>query len=489
MNQLVAFLGMKQLLLLIVLTGVGSIGALHSPFWGVLLYYALAVLRPQYLWKWALPFEVRWSLLAAVATLIGVGVNFSRIALRGRTNVMTGLMLVYGALLLASLINALDPSTAQRWIVEYGKILLLAVIASFVIEHVWQLLTVAAMLLLTIGYIAYETNYLYFFDGRLDIFHYGFGGLDNNGAGLLMAMGLPFAVAFAFSSRRRWQRIACAGIGVLTLHAVLMTYSRGAMLASIFGGVWLLAHHRPRKQVMPIAIVAAVVVALLAGQEIRSRFMSTTNFEQDASVSARFESWNAAWQMAWDRPLTGQGIRNSNAYADNYGGTVEGRTIHSQYLQIAADTGIPAALVYIGMLGVALTYYSRARGECLRALERGSPRLGKHETARLRMIERMLLACQTSLLTFTFGAVFLSLEVFEVAWMLMVVGGVAPGVVRRHLGELDAGFAAVDRRAEVRRSTLKKTTKRKAPRAKSRAAARPTGPSTDNLPPARGFST
>ncbi|MGE3808246.1 MAG: hypothetical protein AB7K24_26595, partial [Gemmataceae bacterium] len=64
---------MKQLVFLIGLTLVGTIGVfLYSPFLGVFVYYFFAVLRPQYLWGWALAdySEIGWSLPVALATIL-----------------------------------------------------------------------------------------------------------------------------------------------------------------------------------------------------------------------------------------------------------------------------------------------------------------------------------------------------------------------------------------------------------------------------------
>ena len=61
---------MKQTIVMIVLTLIGTFGAFVTPFWGVAVYYFFAVLRPQYIWEWALPSEVRWSMFVAVGTLV-----------------------------------------------------------------------------------------------------------------------------------------------------------------------------------------------------------------------------------------------------------------------------------------------------------------------------------------------------------------------------------------------------------------------------------
>lgn len=429
---------MKQLLLLTCMTFGCALGALTSPFWGILLYYTFAVLRPQYLWKWALPVDVRWSLLAAGITLISVILHLPRLFSKGKINAIMGMMVVYGLLLLFSTITAFNPNIAQRWGEEYAKVLLIAVIASVVINQLWQFRMLSLMILGMLGYIAWEINSLYFLQGgRLDIYHYGYGGLDNNGAGLMLAMGLPFAYAFALGNRGEWAWLKMAGCVFLAgciAHAVLMSYSRGAMLAGTVGLGWLLWHHRPRTQAVALAVVALIAISVMAGPEIRERFISITDYKEDASAQSRFDSWAAAWKITWENPVLGKGIRNSNYFSQNYGADMHGRTIHNQYLQMAADSGVLAALLYMVMLAMALWNFGSARRACLRAAEDYADDSDEHQE--LTRTSRICIAAQASLLTFAFGAFFLSLETFELPWMLIMLGGVAPIVVHQRIDEL-----------------------------------------------------
>ena len=432
-----AALETKQLLFMVVLLVAGSLGSLYHPFWGVLLYYTFATLRPQYLWDWSLPQGVRWSLFAAGAVLLGCVLNASKLMERRRVNRVMALMLLYCVLLVFSILTAHSPSVAMGWGIEYGKIMLIGLIASVVIRHLWQIRIITAMIMVALGYIAWEINYLYLFDGRLDIFHKGYGGLDNNGAGLMLGMGIPIAYAFAVSAKARWQRAACWMIAVFMLHGVLMSYSRGAMLAVALAAMWILLNHRPRRHAVVILLVACMAVSLLAGKEIRSRFQSMTSYSQDVSAQSRLESWKAGWDIAKAYPLTGQGIRNSNIYSRNFGADYEGRTIHSQYVQIAADSGIPAMLVYVAMLGTALLYVRRSRGMCLAHIERqreDDPDADPDPLA--QQFVAICLGCEASLAIFAVGGVFLSLEVFELSWLFLVLAGVTPGALALHLDEL-----------------------------------------------------
>jgi probable O-glycosylation ligase (exosortase A-associated) len=423
---------MKHFLFLVAVVVLGGLGSIYHPVWGIVLYYTFAVLRPQYLWSWSLPVEWRWSLIGAGIAVCGFILHLPRILLRARMNLIAGLMMAYGLLLMLSCITAFDPSMAEKWGIEYAKIIAIALLATVVIDHLWQIRLLGAMVLLVLGYVAYEINYMYLVKGRLDIFHYGFGGLDNNGAALMLAMGVPFAYAWGVAAPKRWQRFVAWGAGVLIIHAVLMSYSRGAMVAGIVGVAWVLFHHRSWKQAVAVLLALCLVLGVLAGPQIRERFMSTANFETDQSANARYESWSAAWQMAWERPLLGHGIRNSNEFSHNYGADIAGRTIHSQYLQVAADTGLPSMLIFVAMLVVAGVYLGRTRAIC----RRYDPEEGQGPPdPELEQTAALALAGQSSLLIFAVGGVFLSLEVFELPWMLMVLAGVTPAIAQRRVEE------------------------------------------------------
>ena len=73
----------------------------------------------------------------------------------------------------------------------------------------------------------------------------------------------------------------------------------------------------------------------------------------DASANSRLTTWRIAWQMAGENPIFGLGIRNSNLYTYDYGADMPGRTIHSQYLQTAADSGLVGLGLYLAALFIA----------------------------------------------------------------------------------------------------------------------------------------
>jgi probable O-glycosylation ligase (exosortase A-associated) len=195
-----------------------------------------------------------------------------------------------------------------------------------------------------------------------------------------------------------------------------MTYSRGAMLSLIVAWPLMVARSRYRVRIILASVAFAVLaIPVMAGPEIQARFFTIKDNEVDESANTRRQSWAAAWKIARDYPILGVGVRNSNLFSQQYGADMEGRTIHSQYLQIAADCGFVGLGLYLAIF--LLVFGSTWKG---RRAARGDP-----EADRVRAIAS---GVECSLFLFCFGAIFLSLEVFELPYLLLLLGAQLPVV-------------------------------------------------------------
>lgn len=130
----------------------------------------------------------------------------------------------------------------------------------------------------------------------------------------------------------------------------------------------------------------------------------------DESAQSRWTTWNIAIRMANERPLFGLGIRNSNLFTYDYGADMPGRSIHSQYLQTAADSGWMALALYLAFLA-SLFLGLRSSRRILRPYN-------DPESLKVKSIASGV-ECATVL--FCFGAVFLSLEHFEMPYIMMLL--------------------------------------------------------------------
>jgi probable O-glycosylation ligase (exosortase A-associated) len=437
---------MNQTIFMIAMELVAVLGVVvRGPVIAVAVYYLFSVLRPQYLWAWALPRDVAWSDIPSIAAMIGlVAYEFGLVPIGGnQEGRFRGfgpthfIFLGFAFWICLSYFTAQDQGVAWPWLLEYLTVFVMFFVATLVIrslDQLWLMFLVATWPLL---YIAYHVNSLYVFDGRLDIYKIGLGGLDNNGAGLTLAMAVPLALA-AWEATPRWWRWIYIGSVPIVLHAVLVSYSRGAMVSLIAVIPLMILRSRRRWQFLLVALALIATVPFLAGNEIRERFFTVSNYAEDESANARFDSWMAAVRIANDYPVLGVGIRNANLFSYQYGADMQGRTIHSQYLQILADEGYVGLMLYLGTL---LSFF--VSGWRLRRF------LKYTKDPLATKVVAMSNGLEAAVVVFCIGGVFLSLEVFELPYLLVLLGSQLAVVARSDL-KLDERLIANEARERER---------------------------------------
>ena len=351
---------MKQMLFMAVTSFLGIAGAFTiTPVMGIAVYYGYAVLRPAFIWDFAdamgiAIIDVRWSWFVAVATLIAtalwrLGILYPVAALKtpwyGNPKFTRShyLFLAFTFWICLTFPTAISEERAEPWFWEYVKIFVMFLCATLVLRTIGDLWTIYYVTLGCAVYAGFEINMYYFKDGVMYLQSRGYGGLDNNDAVLIVvAMAVPMAY-FAWEATRHWARwfFLFPTIPIL-LHALMLSFSRGGMLSLCIAAILVLCRTRHKWFLAAVYAFAFLFILATAGPELQERFFSITKSEADESAQSRLTTWRIAIEMANDRPLFGMGIRCSNLKTHEYGADKEGRSIHSQYLQTLADSGIPA---------------------------------------------------------------------------------------------------------------------------------------------------
>ena len=164
-------------------------------------------------------------------------------------------------------------------------------------------------------------------------------------------------------------RLILPALGLLLIAATLFaTESRGAILTwlllmpfALWAGFRATRNKRAVLAVLVIALAGYLGAANLLGLGIGHR---TLNLEQDASTSARLLLWKSAAEIAKDHPLTGTGwgtfAAQYPAYRDPRENTTAGVYAHNDYIQLAAEGGIPALVLMLGILASLLLQLKRS---------------------------------------------------------------------------------------------------------------------------------
>ena len=200
-----------------------------------------------------------------------------------------------------------------------------------------------------------------------------------SGAGFLTFSVLAaFALLQGVSERRlKW----VIGLGVLLIAtAILLSGTRAAycglaivILVAPFVGTRFAGY----------SVAAALVFLLVFGtvtfdsrllDSLTGRMERSIQYydeQREGSITERFDLWHAAWRISNDHPLLGIGYDQFAHRGREFASVRMGVSVHNEYLKLAAETGWPCTLLWMGLIGSALlTVRSIAaiRGQVVRAL-------------------------------------------------------------------------------------------------------------------------
>jgi len=270
---------------------------------------------------------------------------------------------------------------------------------------------------------------------------------NSNDLAALTFFPLALCIAVALTEKRGWiKRAALVGCAVLPL-IILITQSRGALIAFVATSlVFFLTHSRGKRwrTLLAAAAIGVVIVPFVpksawerfSGLKWLTKGGETVRYaDAEGSAEARYAIWRVARVIIAEHPVSGIGLgaysRAHATYAPRVGVPVEAlgfRDTHSTYLNVAAETGLPGLFLFLAtILAVAIPT------ERVRRMAKGTARA------------EQLLALELGLLAFLLAGVFgsfakLSFLYIQLAFMWaitavtkreMAAGAVGPGARSR----------------------------------------------------------
>jgi putative inorganic carbon (HCO3(-)) transporter len=239
----------------------------------------------------------------------------------------------------------------------------------------------------------------------------------NQLAGFLAVL-IPVAAALSGQFSHRWLRVAARLFIPLALAAILVTYSRGAIVGLL--ALPLLFVRDPRT--WPALAVGLTVIALLSPGAWQDRIAGAGSLDSP-EIASRFDIWSAAVEAFGQKPVLGWGLDDfPSAYLalERPGRNFLGQgqfdlppTAHNLYLNTAAEQGL------IGLAALAVLMV---------AIVRMTSRLGRAGNARDRALGRALLGVGIVLaLHNLFDLTFLEPKTSMLVWTLLGVGAARAG--------------------------------------------------------------
>jgi len=178
-----------------------------------------------------------------------------------------------------------------------------------------------------------------------------------------LGMLIPFAFALMFLTERK---ILYGIASALLLLTDATTFSRGGYLGLFAGALMVMIPFwnkaKNTQKITAGIIVVFFALMLIIPNPVSNRYFSSFNLKE-GSNKGRIETWGRAEKIIFDNPAIGVGIGNYPLEIKSAANYREPIYAHNTYLDIAAETGIFNALIFIGILFAAIQSFLKKSKE------------------------------------------------------------------------------------------------------------------------------
>ncbi|MDZ7673281.1 MAG: O-antigen ligase family protein [Halanaerobiales bacterium] len=174
-------------------------------------------------------------------------------------------------------------------------------------------------------------------------------GIGDNGLGVIIQAGIIGSLGFLIIVKDKKEKLIYLLYIILSLGALIITSSRGAMVGTAAGS-FILTLLISWKVIA--VLTALVVVALVADNSFYRRVISIFSLE-DRSNFMRIKIYEGTWKLLKDHLFFGVGPGNFETVYPQYrvpGETLHAMTPHNNYLNIITGWGIIGGLFFFGWI-------------------------------------------------------------------------------------------------------------------------------------------
>jgi probable O-glycosylation ligase (exosortase A-associated) len=231
----------------------------------------------------------------------------------------------------------------------------------------------------------------------------------NTEMGLALVMILPFLLILARKEPRQWLRKLMVIAFCLTIVAAIFTYSRGAMIALPVVLAMLFLHARHRVIGIVSIIIFYVFITHFPPQEWFDRMQTIQTYETDRSAQMRLESWQVAWKLGLDYPLTGGGfwvLPHDEVFEKYLKQYLRAQSAHSIYFAVLGDHGFVGLGLFVGIILICFLSLTRLKWRA-----RSNPDAG--------WVVDYCQIVETSLMAYVISGAFLTLAYWDLFYHLV----------------------------------------------------------------------
>ena len=345
--------------------GAAQSGSLSVAFAGVWLFFLVYYARPS---EW-LPGAETFP-FAKVAAFVAIAGFLAALPLRGprvirpifQSAELKGLACLYAYMWL-TIPTAIWPGGSFKHLTtDYWKIIAITLLIGATVNslsRLRKLLFVSALSMVVMSIFAIRSYFLgEFIRGRVEGVLRGLFGNPNDLAFNIVIV-LPFCLALVLSAKSRPRRLFWAVCAATMTLAVIVTFSRAGFLALLAGALvalWEFGVKGRRHLLIALSMLFAIGLAVwLVPPAYQNRLSTIVSPETDETGSAQQRQLLLQRSLAvtLERPLFGVGPGNFRVVSGMWKDT------HNTYLEMSAEAGIPALLLFLYILWRAFGSISR----------------------------------------------------------------------------------------------------------------------------------
>lgn len=385
-----------------------------SPHLGVLLWswFSISNIHRE-LYGFAI--DVQYNLIIAALTFLAYFISTER--KRIPITMHTVLLGVLAFWMTASVFTAISTPYSMPLYDRHIKTLALLLFILLLINSRTRIHSLVLMMCLAIGYWGVKGGaFAILTAGQFRVYGPDSSPIyDNNHIALALCVAMPLMNYLRVVSRSKLMRYAALGVMLLSLVAVLATYSRGGFIAlmTLLVLLWWKAPHKILTT--SAGLIGVMSIFFVLPQGIIERLGTMSDVMKDASFLERLEAWQASLGIARDYPIFGGGFSATeipSVFLQYAPGTAEtlGRAVHSIYFQVLSDLGFAGLALYLSLFVIAFLH----TGKVIR-LARGR--------ADLKWAHTLADMMQISLIVFLVGGAGLSMAYYDLALVIVFLTG------------------------------------------------------------------
>ncbi|MDH3637494.1 MAG: putative O-glycosylation ligase, exosortase A system-associated [Gammaproteobacteria bacterium] len=410
--------------LIVTLAVLGSLPfILLRPYVGVLVWSWLGYMNPHR-FTWGFAYNFPFSQIVALTTIVAVVLSTDpkRIPWFG----VTFIWLLFVVWMNITTVFAIDPEVSVPAWERAMKIQLIAWITLMLINDPQRLRYLIWVIVVSLG----------FFGVKGGIFSILTGGNylvmgppdsmipENNSLAVALLMTLPLFRFLQLSYTQKWIKYALLAAMALTMLAILTSFSRGALIAILAMGVFMILKTPYRFRIGLVMLVMLPFMFAFMPDAWYERMATIETYRIDSSAMGRINAWYFAYNLVKDFPYMGGGFDTFTAelyirYAPDPLTVLDS---HSIYFEALAEQGFIGLGLFL-MLGI-MTFRM-----CSWVIKNTK----EHED--LRWAYNLTSMLQISLVAYAVGGIFLGLAYYDLYYHIIGMAVITCGLVKKALAE------------------------------------------------------